>query len=167
MPYVINRWLGGTLTNWQTIQTRINYMLRLERMEFAGDFETMPKKEALRRRKELNRLHRYLGGVRDMAGLPGALFLIDVPKENIAVLEASRLDIPIIAICDSNCDPTPVEYPIPSNDDAFRALSMITTQIADAALAGRTAVESARADQAAAAAEAAAEAAEPVPAGAE
>ena len=160
MPYVINRWLGGTLTNWQTIQTRITYMQRLERMEFAGDFEALPKKEALRRRDELRRLRRYLGGVREMTRLPGAVFIIDVPKENIAVLEAKRLEIPIIAICDTNSDPTPIDYPIPSNDDAFRALGLITKQIADAALQGRTAVESARADQAAAA-----RAGEPVPAG--
>ena len=164
MPYVINRWLGGTLTNWQTIQTRINHMQRLERMEFGGEFATLPKKEALRYRRELQRLHRHLGGVRDMARLPGALFIVDVPKEHIAVLEANRLDIPIIAICDTNSDPTTIDYPIPSNDDAFRALGMITKQIADAVVEGRLAVESARADQAAAAAEA--DAALAVPTGA-
>ncbi len=159
MPYVINRWLGGTLTNWQTIQTRISYMQRLERMEFANGFDALPKKEALRRRDELRRLRRYLGGLHDMTRLPGALFIVDVPRENIAVLEANRLGIPIVAVCDTNCDPTTITYPIPSNDDAFRAIGMITTQIADAALEGRVAAESAQVDGAAT------EIAEPVPVG--
>ena len=150
MPYVINRWLGGTLTNWQTIQTRIKHLLRLERQEEAGDFELLSKREGIHRRVELLRLRRHLGGLRDMSRLPGALFIIDVPKETIAVLEAHRLGIPTVAVCDTNADPTLITYPIPSNDDAFRALGLITSRIADAALEGFAARESARADEAAA-----------------
>ena len=136
MPYVINRWLGGTLTNWATIQSRIQHMLRLERQEEIGQWELLPKKEALRLQKQQNRLHRYVGGLRDMKVLPQAVFIIDVAKETIAIAEASRLGIPIIAICDTNCDPTPVTYPIPSNDDAIRAIQLITGRIADAIIEG-------------------------------
>ena len=146
MPYVVHRWLGGTLTNWQTISGRIQHMLRLERQEEAGMFETLPKIEAQRRRDEITRLRRYVGGLRSMEGLPAALFVIDVPKEAIAVKEGTRLTIPIVALCDSNCDPTPIAYPIPSNDDAIRAIRLITRQIGNAVLAGRGARESAQAD---------------------
>jgi small subunit ribosomal protein S2 len=136
MPYVINRWLGGTLTNWATIQSRIQHMLRLERQEEIGQWELLPKKEALRLQKQQNRLHRYVGGLRDMKGLPQAIFIVDVAKETIAIAEATRLDIPIIAICDTNCNPKPVAYPIPSNDDAIRAIQLITGHIADAIVEG-------------------------------
>ena len=144
MPYVINRWLGGTLTNWQTISARIEHMLRLERQEENGEWETLPKKEALRHRDQLTRLHRYVGGLRDMTRLPSVIFIVDVPKEAIAVKEALRLEIPIVALCDTNCDPTGIEYPIPSNDDAIRAIRLITAQIADAAAAGLAVRESLR-----------------------
>ena len=147
MPYVINRWLGGTLTNWQTIQARIQYMLRLERQEEIGQWELLPKKEALRLQKQRNRLHRYLGGLRDMKGLQQALFIVDVPKETIAIKEANRLGIPIISICDTNCDPTSISYPIPSNDDAIRAIQLITGHIADAASNGRALHEATTMDQ--------------------
>jgi small subunit ribosomal protein S2 len=136
MPYVINRWLGGTLTNWATIQARIQHMLRLERQEEIGQWELLPKKEALRLQKQQNRLHRYVGGLRDMKTLPQAVFIVDVAKETIAIAEATRLNIPIIAICDTNCNPTPVTYPIPSNDDAIRAIQLITGHIADAIVEG-------------------------------
>ena len=137
MPYVINRWLGGTMTNFQTIRKRIAHMLDLEQREASGDFERLPKVEALKLRDQMIRLRRYVGGLRAMEGMPGALFIVDVPKEEIAVAEATRLKIPIIAVCDSNADPTRITHPIPSNDDAIRAIRLITHAIADAALAGK------------------------------
>ncbi len=152
MPYIITRWLGGTLTNWQTILLRINHMKTLERRDAAGDFDVLPKREALQLREEIRRLQRYFGGLRDLTGLPQALFVVDVPKETLAIKEANRLGIPIIALCDTNADPTQVEYPIPSNDDAIRAIRLVTSTIATAILGGRMADESARADVAAAAA---------------
>ena len=136
MPYVVTRWLGGTLTNFQTIRKRVDYMLELERREEAGHLDLLPKKEALKLRDNLTRLHRYLRGLRDMTTLPGALFIVDVPREHIAVAEARRLRIPIIAICDTNSDPNLIDYPIPSNDDAIRAVRLLTAQIAEAAQEG-------------------------------
>jgi len=146
MPYVVTRWLGGTLTNFQTIRQRVDYMIELERREEAGQLDLLPKKEALKLRDKLTRLHRYLRGLRDMTSLPGALFVVDVPREHIAVAEARRLNIPIIAVCDTNSDPNLVDFPIPSNDDAIRAVRLLTAQIADAAQEGgmmrQSAVES-------------------------
>lgn len=146
MPYVVTRWLGGTLTNFPTIRKRVDYMIELERREEAGQLDLLPKKEALKLRDNLTRLHRYLRGLRDMTGLPGALFIVDVPREHIAVAEARRLNIPIIGVCDTNSDPNLIDYPIPSNDDAIRAVRLLTSQIADAAQAGgmmrQSAVES-------------------------
>ena len=136
MPYVVTRWLGGTLTNFQTIRQRVDYMIELERREEAGQLDLLPKKEALKLRDNLTRLHRYLRGLRDMTSLPGALFVVDVPREHIAVAEARRLNIPIIGVCDTNCDPNQVDFPIPSNDDAIRAVRLLTSQIADAAQSG-------------------------------
>ena len=136
MPYVVTRWLGGTLTNFQTIRQRVDYMIELERREEAGQLDLLPKKEALKLRDKLTRLHRYLRGLRDMTSLPGALFVVDVPREHIAVAEARRLNIPIIAVCDTNSDPNLVDFPIPSNDDAIRAVRLLTAQIADAAQEG-------------------------------
>ena len=136
MPYVVTRWLGGTLTNFQTIRKRVDYMIELERREEAGQLDLLPKKEALKLRDKLTRLHRYLRGLRDMTSLPGALFVVDVPREHIAIAEARRLNIPIIAVCDTNSDPNLIDLPIPSNDDAIRAVRLLTAQIADAAQAG-------------------------------
>ncbi len=136
MPYVVTRWLGGTLTNFQTIRQRVDYMIELERREEAGHLDLLPKKEALKLRDKLTRLHRYLRGLRDMTTLPGALFVVDVPREHIAIAEAQRLNIPIIAVCDTNSDPNLVDFPIPSNDDAIRAVRLLTAQIADAAQEG-------------------------------
>ncbi|MCY4617970.1 MAG: 30S ribosomal protein S2 [Chloroflexi bacterium] len=136
MPYVVTRWLGGTLTNFQTIRKRVDYMIELERREEAGQLDLLPKKEALKLRDKLTRLHRYLRGLRDMTSLPGALFVVDVPREHIAIAEAQRLNIPIIAVCDTNSDPNQIDYPIPSNDDAIRAVRLLTAQIADAAQSG-------------------------------
>ena len=136
MPYVVTRWLGGTLTNFQTIRQRVDYMIELERREEIGQLDLLPKKEALKLRDKLTRLHRYLRGLRDMTSLPGALFVVDVPREHIAIAEARRLNIPIIAVCDTNSDPNLVDFPIPSNDDAIRAVRLLTAQIADAAQEG-------------------------------
>ena len=143
MPYVVTRWLGGTLTNFQTIRKRVDYMIELERREEAGQLDLLPKKEALKLRDKLTRLHRYLRGLRDMTTLPGALFVVDVPREHIAIAEARRLKIPIIAVCDTNSDPNLVDYPIPSNDDAIRAVRLLTSQIADAAQSGGMMLQSA------------------------
>jgi len=143
MPYVVTRWLGGTLTNFQTIRLRVDYMIELERREEAGQLELLPKKEALKLRDKLTRLHRYLRGLRDMTSLPGALFVVDVPREHIAVAEARRLNIPIIAVGDTNSDPNLVDFPIPSNDDAIRAVRLLTAQLADAAQEGGMMMQSA------------------------
>lgn len=136
MPYVVTRWLGGTLTNFMTIRQRVDYMIELERREEAGQLDLLPKKEALKLRDKLTRLHRYLRGLRDMTSLPGALFVVDVPREHIAIAEARRLNIPIIAVCDTNSDPNLIDFPIPSNDDAIRAVRLLTSQIADACQSG-------------------------------
>ncbi len=139
MPFVTNRWLGGTLTNWATIQRRINHLIRLEEAMERGDYGTLQKKEILKFQEEIARLNRHFGGVKEMTRLPGALFIIDLPKEHIAAAEALRLGIPIVALADTNCDPTILDYPIPSNDDAIRAIKLITGRIADAVIEGTTA----------------------------
>lgn len=136
MPYVTNRWLGGTLTNFSTIQSRSSYLLRQEEARERGDFERLHKKEALKIEKEIDKLNRHLGGIKEMPRLPGALFIIDPDAEAIAVAEARRTNIPILAMCDTNCDPDLIDYPIPSNDDAIRAIKLITGQVADAVLEG-------------------------------
>ena len=137
MPYVNHRWLGGMLTNFQTIHKRILYMLELEQMETSGEMESLPKKERLRLRRELEKLHTVLGGVRDMKRPPDAVFVIDVITEHIAVTEAKRLGIPLIAIVDTNCDPDFVDIVIPGNDDAIRTILLISDVIAEAAKDGR------------------------------
>jgi small subunit ribosomal protein S2 len=136
MPYVNNRWLGGTLTNWNTIRQRIEYLLELESRRDIGEFELLPKQEALKLERKIAKLNARLGGIREMRGLPDLLFIVDVRREYIAVKEANALGIPIIATVDTNCDPDPIDYVIPSNDDAIRAIKLITTKIADAALEG-------------------------------
>jgi len=146
MPYVNNRWLGGMLTNFQTIHKRILYMLELEQMESSGEMESLPKKERLRLRRELEKLHTVLGGVRDMKRPPDAVFVIDVLTEHIAVAEAKRLEIPLIAIVDTNCDPDFVDIVIPGNDDAIRTILLISDVIAQAAKDGRELREASRKD---------------------
>lgn len=136
MPYVNNRWLGGTLTNWNTIRQRIEHLLELESRRDVGEFELLPKQEALKLERKITKLNARLGGIREMRGLPDLLFIVDVRREYIAVKEANALEIPIIAMVDTNCDPDPIDYVIPSNDDAIRAIKLITTKIADAALEG-------------------------------
>ncbi|HEY8492036.1 MAG TPA: 30S ribosomal protein S2 [Dehalococcoidia bacterium] len=137
MPYVTNRWLGGTLTNFQTIQARIDHLVRLEDARARGEFARLPKKEALKLEEEIQRLNRHFGGIKEMTRLPGAVYIIDTPKEHIAVAEARRARIPIVALVDTNCDPDEIDYPIPSNDDAIRAIKLITGRIADAVLEGK------------------------------
>ncbi len=137
MPYVAQRWLGGTLTNFTTIRARIEYMLELERRRERGDWDRLPKKEATMLSRELSRLHRRLGGLRNLNQLPDALIIADVSTEDIAVKEANRLDIPVIAMVDTNCDPEPIDYIIPSNDDAIRAILLIMSTVADAVIEGQ------------------------------
>jgi small subunit ribosomal protein S2 len=141
MPYVNTRWLGGTLTNFHTIQGRIDYLVRLEDAKARGELEHLTKKEGLRTEEEIARLNRYLAGIKEMTTLPGAVFIIDTTKEDIAVAEALRTDIPIAALVDTNADPDVIDYPIPSNDDAIRAIKLITARVADAVLEGLTARE--------------------------
>ena len=137
MPYVTVRWLGGMLTNWRTIRAHVNELERLERMRDKGDFERITKKEALILSREIERLEMLLGGVRYMARLPELLFVVDVRREETAIHEANLLKIPVIALVDTNCDPRNVDYVIPSNDDAIRAIKLLVAKIADAAIEGK------------------------------
>lgn len=134
--YINNRWLGGTLTNWDTISKRIDYLKEIDQMEADGTFEVLPKKEVSLIMKEREKLESTLGGIRDMPGLPDAIFLVDPRKEEIAVREANKLNIPIVAMVDTNCDPDEVDFVIPSNDDAIRAIKLITSAMADAYIEG-------------------------------
>ncbi len=137
MYFVNERWLGGMLTNFQTIQKRVNRLKELETMEAEGVFEVLTKKEVQGLKHEMEKLEKYLGGIKDMDKLPGALFIVDPRKERIAVAEAHKLNIPIVAIIDTNCDPDEIDYPIPGNDDAIRAVRLLTGKIADAIIEGR------------------------------
>jgi small subunit ribosomal protein S2 len=137
MFYVNQRWLGGTLTNFATIRKSIARLKKLEEMKETGEFERVPKKEALELDREREKLEKALIGIKVMDSLPSAVFIIDPRKEKIAVAEAQRLGIPIVAIVDTNCDPSGIDYPIPGNDDAIRAVRLITSRIADAILEGR------------------------------
>lgn len=137
MYFVNQRWLGGTLTNFSTIQKRISRLRELEQMEEDGTFEVLPKKEVIILRKEKDRLEKFLGGIKDMQTIPDAIFIIDPRKERIAVAEAHKLNIPIVSIVDTNCDPDEVDYVIPGNDDAIRAVKLIAAKIADAVIEGR------------------------------
>jgi small subunit ribosomal protein S2 len=137
MPYVTARWLGGMLTNWRTIRARINELERLERMRDKGDFARLTKKEALILTREIERLEMLLGGIRQMTRPPELVFVVDVRREATAIHEANLLNIPVIALVDTNCDPRNVDYVIPSNDDAIRAIKLLVAKIADAALEGK------------------------------
>ena len=134
MYYVNQRWLGGMLTNWKTISTRIKRLNDIKAMEEDGTFEKLSKREVLTLQRELERLEKFLGGIKDMKGMPGALFIVDPKKERIAVKEARILGIPIIGIVDTNCDPDDVDYIIPANDDAIRAVKLIAGRMADAVI---------------------------------
>jgi len=137
MPYVTQRWLGGTLTNFRTIRSRIDYMIKLEERQVSGELDKLPKKEALSLSRELLKLQTRLGGLREMRRLPKALFVVDTHHETNAIREATILQIPVIAMCDTNSDPDPIAYPIPANDDAIRAIKLITAKIADAVIEGK------------------------------
>ncbi len=135
-PYVNQRWLGGMLTNFQTIRRRVERLRELEMRKNLGELDLLPKKEQARLLEELERLEKYLGGIKNMPKLPGAVYVVDTRKEYIAVAEARKLRIPIVAIVDTNADPDEVDYPIPGNDDAIRAVRLVTSKIADACLEG-------------------------------
>jgi small subunit ribosomal protein S2 len=137
MPYVNERWLGGMLTNFQTVSTRVKRMKEFEAMQKAGDFEAMPKKEALRHTRELEKLQRNLGGIRSLDHLPDAIFVIDTKKEHIAVTEANKLGMPVVAVVDTNCDPDVITHVIPGNDDAIRSGALLCRVVADAVVEGR------------------------------
>ena len=134
MPYVNQRWLGGMLTNYQTIKTRIDRLFELEEMEENGTFDILPKVEVIKLRHEIERLEKFLGGIKNMNGTPDCLFVVDPKKENIAVQEAHKLGIPVVGIVDTNCDPEQLNFPIPGNDDAIRAVKLIAETIANAVI---------------------------------
>jgi len=135
--YVNQRWLGGTLTNFQTIKKSINRLLEIEQMEEKGEFESRHKKEVIRLNKEKDKLNKYLRGIKTMTEFPGALFIVDTQKEKIAVLEANKLGIPVVAIVDTNCEPDRIDYSIPGNDDAVKSIAVLTTKMADAIIEGK------------------------------
>ncbi|MGN0813639.1 MAG: 30S ribosomal protein S2 [Candidatus Coproplasma sp.] len=144
MFYVNSRWLGGTLTNFKTIRSRIDRMVKLEKMEESGEFDLLPKKEVAKLKEEMNKLQTNLGGIKNMSKMPGAMFIVDPHNEDIAVAEARKLNIPIIAITDTNCDPDLIDYVIPGNDDAIRAIKLIAGVMANAVIEanqGETPVE--------------------------
>ena len=140
MYYVNQRWLGGVLTNFATIQTRIDYLVRLEDQKSRGDFKRLPKKEALKLEDKIIRLNRNMGGIKEMTALPTALFIVDPTKERIALAEARRVGIPVVAIVDTNCNPDNIDYLIPANDDAIRAIKLVCSKIADAVIDGKTGI---------------------------
>src|SRR5437773_4698718 len=146
MYFVNHRWLGGMLTNVQTIHLRIRYLRELETRRDRGDFDRLPKKEVQRLQDDIVRLERILGGIKDMRRLPSALFIVDTRKERTSVLEARRLEIPIMALAATNCDPDEMDYPIPANDDAIRAVRLLCSKIADAVIEGRRELEARQKD---------------------
>ncbi|MDH7485052.1 MAG: 30S ribosomal protein S2 [Anaerolineae bacterium] len=137
MPYVNQRWLGGMLTNFRTIRQRADYLIDLEQQAERGEFENLPKKEALQLRRLIEKLNRRLGGIRDLRRLPDMLFIADVRREALAVSEAKRLNIPIVGLVDTNSDPDPIDYCIPGNDDAIRSIRLMASKIADAVIEGQ------------------------------
>jgi small subunit ribosomal protein S2 len=147
MPYVNQRWLGGTMTNWQTIKQRISYLLELEQRRDTGDFERLPKKEALKLEQLIEKLNRRLGGLKDMSRLPDLLFVVDVRREAISVREGNILKLPVLAMVDTNCDPDPIDLVIPSNDDAIRAIKLIVNHMADAVNEGLDIRQAVQADE--------------------
>ena len=155
--YVNARWLGGMLTNFKTIRRRIDRLAQLRKMQEDGTFERLPKKEVVKLELEIEKLEKFMGGIKDMNKLPGALFIVDPRKEHIAVAEAHKLGIPIVAIVDTNCDPDEIDYPIPGNDDAIRAIKLIASIMANAMLEGKQGEQIAEAAEAEAAEEASAE----------
>ncbi|MFC2062480.1 30S ribosomal protein S2 [Chloroflexota bacterium] len=138
MYYVNQRWLGGMLTNFKTIQSRIDHLVLLEDQKARGEYNHLPKKEALKLDEEISRLNQQMGGFKEMTSLPDAVFIIDPPKEQIALAETRRMGIPIVAVVDTNCNPEDIDYPIPANDDAIRAIKLICSKIADSVIEGKT-----------------------------
>jgi small subunit ribosomal protein S2 len=138
MFYITQRWIGGILTNFATIQSRIDYLVRLEDQQARGDFNRLPKKEALKLVKQIDRLNRNLGGFKEMTTLPDAIFIVDPTKEKIALAEAKRVGIPVLAMVDTNCNPDEIDYPIPANDDAMRTIKLVLSKMADAIIEART-----------------------------
>ena len=137
MFYINERWLGGTLTNFPTIRTRVERLTELERMEEDGTFDILPKKEVALLRKEMDKLNKNLGGIKEMTEIPDVMFIVDPKKEHIAILEAKKLDIPVVGLIDTNCNPNDVDYVIPGNDDAIRAVKLMTDVMANAVIEGR------------------------------
>jgi len=129
MYYVNQRWIGGVLTNFATIQARIDYLVRMEDQKARGEFSRLPKKEALKLEEVIARLNRQMGGIKEMVSLPNALFITDPTKEQIAVKEAKRVGIPVVAVADTNCNPDEIDYPIPANDDAIRAIRLMSSKV--------------------------------------
>ncbi|TDL97752.1 30S ribosomal protein S2 [Macrococcus brunensis] len=138
--YINQRWLGGTLTNYKTINKRVKRIAEIEKMEADGTFEVLPKKEVVELKKEYDRLIKFLGGIRDMKSMPSAIFVVDPRKERNAIAEAKKLHIPIVGIVDTNCDPDEIDYVIPANDDAIRAVKLLTGKMADAILEAKQGV---------------------------
>jgi small subunit ribosomal protein S2 len=157
MYYINQRWLGGTLTNFDTIRKRINRLKDIERMEEDGTFDVLPKKEVVDMLKEKDRLVKFLGGIKEMKSLPDAMFIIDPRKERIAIAEAHKLNIPVVGIVDTNCDPDEIDYVIPANDDAIRAVKLLTSKMADAVLEAKQGEETETTEETEAAVEAAQE----------
>jgi small subunit ribosomal protein S2 len=149
MFYVNERWLGGMLTNYKTISARIKRLNDIKAMETDGTFDALTKKEVIKLRGELERLEKFLGGIKDMKGMPGAVFIVDPKKERIAIKEARILGIPIVGVVDTNCDPDDVDYIIPANDDAIRAVKVITGKMADAIIEGKQGESFAEAEESA------------------
>lgn len=137
MYFINERWLGGMLTNFKTIEGRVKRLKELEKMAEDGTFDLLPKKEVIGLRHEMGKLEKYLGGIKEMPAMPGAIFIIDPKKERLAVAEAKKLGIPIVATVDTNCDPDEIDFPIPANDDAIRAVKLLTSKMADAVIEGR------------------------------
>ncbi len=154
MPYVDARWLGGMMTNFNTITLRIKRLNQLRKMQEDGTFDLLPKKEVIKLKLEIEKLEKFMGGIQNMKKLPGALFIVDPRKERIAVSEAKKLNIPIVAIVDTNCDPDEIDYVIPGNDDAIRAVKLIAATMADAVLEGKQGMQGSAAVEAEAPAEA-------------
>ena len=147
MPYVDKRWLGGTLTNFKTIRSRVDYLIELEQRRDRGEFNRLPKKEALKLNEEIERLERRVGGLRRLTRLPDTVFIVDTRREELAVKEANKLNIPIVALVDTNCDPDPIDLPIPSNDDAIRAIRLMVSKMADAIIEGKQLRETLEAEE--------------------
>ena len=137
MYFINERWLGGMLTNFKTIEGRVKRLKELEKMDADGTFDVLPKKEVIGLRHEMGKLVKYLGGIKEMPAMPGAIFIVDPKKERLAVAEAKKLGIPIVATVDTNCDPDEIDFPIPANDDAIRAVKLLTSKMADAIIEGR------------------------------